>query len=1292
MEKNKLFKSLIEAVGTAFELDEVLQVICMELQKIFHVDRVGIAIYPKIENYYRWVRLTEYKTAPDILSLHDFNFSTEFQLYLKDYVLEQDRDLILDNVQKSDQPDFFKEAHKTIGTKSMITIPIKKGNDKWGILGIFQNSRHRHWTEKEVGLLHTIVDYIYAAMRQAELYSKTKQQAEREALLRKIIETIRSNLNIDEVLTIICDEMGKLFNVQRATIVEFPEKDSYKTWITRQEYTKGTKVKGIVDFQFHDQIGNYWGKQLHDKGLPLVIDNIEESDAPDFFKKNYGGLGVKSVIGIPIIMEKEKKGLIALSEYNYYRHWTKEEQIFLHTIGDQVNIAIKQVELYEKEKQTAKREKLLRDITETIRSSLDIEQIKIEIVRSVAQALTIDRTFMVEFDPKINKYIPLKYEYLLNPNVKSMIGFDPETEAPEMSTFSKLEDETIVYDIDELIKKHQLENTPTGIFLKNYNIKSGFNIAIRYSDRFYGTLSCNYSKKSAFSREQIEFAKVLASQTAMALYQAELYEKEKQTAKREKLLRDITNTIRSILDLKSIKHEIVNEIGKVLNCDRVIFAEFNQQTKTYLIDESSEYLSRLDLRSFVNFDFSTFPGFKYLQSRHERKKDVIYRDLNKFLDEKNLKESNLEEFCRYFDIQALLAICIVYKDEFLGNLFIQYTKIHNFTDEELEFIRTLASQAGVAIYQSRLYQTATEATNREYLLRNITTTIRSTLNLKDIKNKIVNEIGKALNCSRVIFAEFNQQTRTYLIDESSEYLSSPEQKSYIGFDIMNNPVFQNTYKVFYEKKIDSFLGNVEEILEKNNLQGSSLDEIRKMFNFKAQVVLCIIYKDQYLGNLIIQYDKIYNFTEDEIKFMKALANQASVAIYQANLYEKIKQNAEKERLLREIVTEIRLSHSMDQVYKYILKKFTDVFAFDKTFFMEIPEFDSQTLKINYQFDKTTQSYESQNVIFPQISIDHLIEIINTQSKRLVDNTDNYFSNNKELQGFLKKHNVKSFFISTITKYNKEKIVFGIIVLYSDKVTNLSQYEIDLFEEILNLTAAVLWEISKREEIDELRNTFILTLAHDLQVPLIGERRALEFIMSIPPGELLDKYKHIIAETIKNNINLSKFLAKLVDSYNYELTRKKLFFIETNFSKLIKDVVNSLRSEAEAKSIQLDIELEENLPFIFIDKDEVKKVIYTLLENAITYTQKSGCVIVKIAKQNGFISTCIIDNGPGISEEMQKRLFKRYEMALAIERKIGAGMGLYLSKQIVEAHNGKMEFKSKLNKGTTFCFTLPVSLY
>ena len=227
-------------------------------------------------------------------------------------------------------------------------------------------------------------------------------------------------------------------------------------------------------------------------------------------------------------------------------------------------------------------------------------------------------------------------------------------------------------------------------------------------------------------------------------------------------------------------------------------------------------------------------------------------------------------------------------------------------------------------------------------------------------------------------------------------------------------------------------------------------------------------------------------------------------------------------------------------------------------------------------------------------------------------------------------------------------------------------------------------------MDELRNTFILTLAHDLEVPLVGERRALEFIIKIPPGQLLDKFKDMIAEVIKDNINLSNFLKRLVESYNYELGRKKLHLEKISVPVLINKVIDSLSDFASAKSISINTDMEDRLPNINIDTVEIEKVINILLENAIVYSPQKSNIQIKCTLREKDVLICTIDNGYGIPDEVQKRLFKRYEMAIAIERKIGSGLGLYIAKQIIEAHGGNIWFISKEGVGTTFCFSIPLT--
>ena len=248
--------------------------------------------------------------------------------------------------------------------------------------------------------------------------AKIQNLLDKEHLLFKITTTIRSSLNINETLSIIGNEIATVFNVQRASIVKFPDKNDYKKWIVQKEFKSYEKIKGFADVEFDIKVGEYNGIFVVDKGQNLVINNLQESDTPDYYKKTYTKMGIKSILSVPIRTDEDKWGLIFLSEYEYYREWTKDEITLLQTIADQIYIAIKQSELFETVKQTADREKLLRQIIETIRNTLDIKKVKKSIVKEMGKVFNADRCYFRAFNKKTDKFLPPDVEYLASPDKK----------------------------------------------------------------------------------------------------------------------------------------------------------------------------------------------------------------------------------------------------------------------------------------------------------------------------------------------------------------------------------------------------------------------------------------------------------------------------------------------------------------------------------------------------------------------------------------------------------------------------------------------------------------------------------------------------------------------------------------------------------------------------------------------------------------------------------------------------------------------------------------------------------
>jgi len=1294
VEREALLRKIIETIRSSLDIDETLTIICDEVAKLFNVERAAIIEYPNPQNYEEFVTRIEYKLLPEIKGITSKDFDTRTPAFWGEKLFKKEENIVIDNITESDTPEYFKKTYNSLGVKSIMGIPVRKGENIWGLIGLSEYNYYRHWTDEEINLLETIASQVYIAIKQAELYSTTKKQADREALLRKITETIRSTLDINEVLTIICDEVAKLVNVQRATIVEFPNPQNYEDYIIRREYKIFPEVKGLSDIAYEKKAAAYWGEKLLRENVDLIIDNIELSDTPDYFKKTYKALGVKSTFGFPIRKGEDAWGTFVLSEYNYYRHWTEEEINLIRTIADQVYIAIKQAELYSATREYGEREKALREIISTIRSTLDINEIKRTFINEIGTFFKADRVVIADYDYKTNNYyISSEGEYRSSDKVKTFVGRD-FTAIPGFVEYVRdthLQGKDIIFnDLEKYLDENNLRETDIEKFYRDYDFISSVVINIYYRDLFLGNLVVNFGKQRDFSDDDIKFIKTLADQAGVAIYQSKLYLKEKHTAEREVLLRNIISTIRSTLDINKIKRTFVNELGTFFKADRIVFSEFNAEKNVFLpTDEYSEYLTDPALGSLIGYDWNLEKVLPFIQSLKEQE-EINIVNLDEYLKEHNLENSDLEKLFREWKIQSSYNILIMYGKEIMGFFCIDYIKEkHEISTEELEFLRTLTNQAGIALHQAKLYETSKRQANKEALLRKITQTIRSTLDINEIKTLFVSSIGSFFKADRVLYSEFNPQQNIYMpVDKYSEYLSSPREKSFVGYD-WSTPESKEYMQPLIEKQ-ELNVYNLDEYLEKNP-KGPDFINLFRGADVQSSYNIPVLYLNKIEGYFSIDFtQREYRMTEEELEFIRSIANQAGIALYQSRLYLKIQQTAEKERLLREIISEIKIFQTFDLAYEYVLEKTAEIFDTERAIFIEIPEYKFKKLSVKYEYLKNKNLPSIKNLQIPE-SCQHMFNGMISDLKTItVNNIEEFHTDDKEVQNFFKENSIRSFIASPFVKYNKEVKIFGILSLCSSKTKTWSSKEVELLKSIAESVVTVLWEIAKLNEINELRDTFILTLAHDLQVPLVGEKKALEFLESRLPDQPIGKFREFIRETIKSNQNLFNLLTRLLDSYYYESGKKSLNLVEYNIKTIINQVITKLKQSAESKSIKIDTKIEENLPNLKMDRDEIEKALYNLIENAVMYTMPGGQIVIKSSRQDKDIITCVSDNGPGIEPEIREKIFKRYEMAAAIERKIGAGLSLYLTKQIVEAHKGKIWYETELGKGTTFCLSLPFS--
>lgn len=234
---------------------------------------------------------------------------------------------------------------------------------------------------------------------------------------------------------------------------------------------------------------------------------------------------------------------------------------------------------------------------------------------------------------------------------------------------------------------------------------------------------------------------------------------------------------------------------------------------------------------------------------------------------------------------------------------------------------------------------------------------------------------------------------------------------------------------------------------------------------------------------------------------------------------------------------------------------------------------------------------------------------------------------------------------------------------------------------------VLRDVSEQKKADRLRDDFIATLTHDLRTPLLAAIQTLKFFLDGSLGAITDRQTLLLSTMLKSNEDLLGLVNALLEVFRYDAD--KLILQKTNFvfNELARQVYNELKPLADKKELEFVIEDTESDLMVNADKTELRRVICNLCGNAINYTQQGGKVRLIIKAEENDLIFSVADNGSGIPQEDVSNLFQRFSQGTSAKRSTGTGLGLYLSRQIIEAHGGKIWLDSILNKGSEFSFLL-----
>jgi two-component system phosphate regulon sensor histidine kinase PhoR len=240
---------------------------------------------------------------------------------------------------------------------------------------------------------------------------------------------------------------------------------------------------------------------------------------------------------------------------------------------------------------------------------------------------------------------------------------------------------------------------------------------------------------------------------------------------------------------------------------------------------------------------------------------------------------------------------------------------------------------------------------------------------------------------------------------------------------------------------------------------------------------------------------------------------------------------------------------------------------------------------------------------------------------------------------------------------------------------------------------ILQDLTRLRQLQIVRHDFIANMSHELRTPLASLRALVDTLndgaIDDPPAA-----QRFLQRMEVEVDALTQMVQELLELAQIESGQAPLRLQELPVSPLITSGAERLRPQAERAQLTLTIDLPVNLPAVIVDPDRVQQVMVNLVHNAIKFTPPAGQIAV-VARQDenaGEVIVSVCDTGVGVAPEDLPRIFERFYKADRARSGGGTGLGLAIAKHIVQAHGGRLWAESKLNKGSTFYFSLPITLH
>lgn len=603
-----------------------------------------------------------------------------------------------------------------------------------------------------------------------------------------------------------------------------------------------------------------------------------------------------------------------------------------------------------------------------------------------------------------------------------------------------------------------------------------------------------------------------------------------------------------------------------------------------------------------------------------------------------------------------------------------------YSHAQLDLLQAIADQTAGAIVKARLLAETQQRAYQLSTLNDLTRQLTSTLELEPLLQNILDNAVSILNCEAGSLFLVDEQTEDLIFKVTVGPPSSidligqriPAGSGIVGRAAQNRtPIVENQAQASPDRYI-------------------ATDE-KTGFNSKSLLAVPLLFKERAIGVIeVINRQDGLPFIEDDQTLLTAFAGQAAVAIENARLYtltdQELATRVEELSVLQRIDRELNASLDIDRAMRITLDWAMRQSEAEAGLIGMLSD-DKLLVMAEQGYSDMAENFANETLPLSMPIIKSTLQTAQPQRFTLETNNGGGILPGAHTQ--------------IVIPIRRETEVVGLILLES---TSDSQQDIAFLNRLSDHAAIAISNAQlydKVQRANEAKSEFVSFVAHELKNPMTSIKGYSELLAGGKVGPINEMQTNFLSTIHSNVERMNTLVSDLNDNSKIEAGRLRLDYKAIAVSDVLEEVIRSTNRQLENKNQIIELKMEENLPKVWADYIRVGQVLTNLISNAHKYTPENGKLVVGAeASSNQWdpegapqvVHIWVKDNGIGINAEDQQKIFTKFFRAddEKAREAPGTGLGLNITKSLIEMQGGKIWFESEFREGTTFHFTIPVA--